>query len=235
MKYIDRKPRIAHTFDVNTMKGSRVIAKIAGTESMANSRRRSSSARRTPAPSSDRPARPWHGPPTAAARSKSRAARVSSGDSCSVRSSLGCRNGLFRGPGYPARARVLALERRGKNGRERGGGLVVFWRGRRIRSRGRQLAHPPTGQRTVLLIPDRGRPIRGGGPIRVALRRSVDVPVEAKPRMGAGTGRLLRSPETLHDVGPERARNLQGHGQDQQEHEAHRDHASILPPPEAMA
>src|SRR6185436_7063449 len=79
---------------------------------------------------------------------------------------------------YPASARVRAHEGRGKNGRERGRGLVVFGRGRRIGSRGRQLAHPPTGQRTIVLNSgDRRRPIRRGGPIRIALRRSVDVPV----------------------------------------------------------
>ncbi len=36
MKYIERRPRIANTFEVNTMNGSRVSAKIAGTESIAN-------------------------------------------------------------------------------------------------------------------------------------------------------------------------------------------------------
>ena len=35
-KYMARKPRIANTFDVRTMKGSVVIAKIAGMESTAN-------------------------------------------------------------------------------------------------------------------------------------------------------------------------------------------------------
>ena len=34
-KYMDRSPRIAKTFEVKTIKGSRVIAKIAGTESIA--------------------------------------------------------------------------------------------------------------------------------------------------------------------------------------------------------
>ena len=35
MKYIARSPRIANTFEVKTMKGSAVMAKIAGTESTA--------------------------------------------------------------------------------------------------------------------------------------------------------------------------------------------------------
>jgi len=35
-KYSDRNPRMANTFEVNTISGSRVSAKIAGTESMAN-------------------------------------------------------------------------------------------------------------------------------------------------------------------------------------------------------
>src|SRR5262245_1257352 len=45
----------------------------------------------------------------------------------------------------------------------------------------------------------------------------------------------VRALEILHDVGPERARDLQGHGQDQQEHEANRDHTFILQQPEAVA
>ena len=36
MKYIARRPRIAKTFDVSTMNGSIVIAKMAGMESTAN-------------------------------------------------------------------------------------------------------------------------------------------------------------------------------------------------------
>lgn len=35
MKDIARRPRIANTFEVNTMKGSAAMAKIAGTESIA--------------------------------------------------------------------------------------------------------------------------------------------------------------------------------------------------------
>ena len=35
-KYMARRPRMAQTFDVNTMSGSRVSAKMAGTESTAN-------------------------------------------------------------------------------------------------------------------------------------------------------------------------------------------------------
>jgi len=36
MKYMARRPRIANTFEVSTMKGSIVMAKIAGIESTAN-------------------------------------------------------------------------------------------------------------------------------------------------------------------------------------------------------
>ena len=35
MKYIERRPRIAKTFEVKTISGSRVSAKMAGTESTA--------------------------------------------------------------------------------------------------------------------------------------------------------------------------------------------------------
>ena len=46
-KYIARRPRIAKTFDVSTMNGSVVIAKIAGIESTAKMRSETSTSTST--------------------------------------------------------------------------------------------------------------------------------------------------------------------------------------------